>query len=149
MKPALTLALIVGLLQGFPAARAAEKLETLAELKARAEISAPEECVRLCAGIARRSLEEAKDRYAQGADEEGRQLLRDVESYAEKAADAVTRTRKHEKQLEIDLRDIAHRVEALRRDLDPENQRYADAAAGHLEKLRKRLLESMFGKGPR
>lgn len=149
MKCTLTIALLVVLLQGFPAAGAAEKPETLAELKIRAESVAPEECVRLCATIARRALEEAKDRYAQGADEEGRQLLRDVESYAEKAADAVTRTKKHEKQLEIDLRDIAHRVEALRRDLDPENQRYADATAGHLEKLRKRILESMFDKGRR
>jgi len=105
--------------------------------------------VRVCAGIARRAVDEAKDRYSKGVGEEGKLLLNDVEAYADKAADAAIQTKKHEKQLEIDLREISHRLEALKRELSPEDQPAADAVMGHLEKLRTRLLNSMFGKGKR
>ncbi len=130
-------------------APAGQKPETLAEMKVRAAGTPPNECVRLCVGIARRALEEAKDRYGKGADDEGKLLLRDMETYADEAADAVIRSKKHEKELEIALRDISHHLEALKRELSPEDQPAAAAAIGHLEKLRTRLLESMFGKGKR
>lgn len=149
MKHTVIFALAIAFGQASLPAYAAQKLESLSELKARAQTDSPEECVRLCAAIARRALEEAKDRYAKGADDEGRLLLKDVEAYAEKAANTVTRTKKHEKQLEIDLRDISHRMDALRRELAPEDQPYAQAAVDHLEKLRTRILESMFGKAKR
>jgi hypothetical protein len=130
-------------------ARAAQKIETLDEMKTRVTQVPREERVRICAGIARRAVEEAKDRYAKGVDEEGKLLLRDAETYAEQAAEAAIQTKKHEKQLEIDLRDISHHLEALKRELGPEDQPYAEAAVGHLEKLRTRLLASMFGKAKR
>jgi translation initiation factor IF-2 len=139
-----SLVLLLGLAGG--PALAAQKLETLEEMKARVPQVPVEERVRICAGIARRAVEEAKDRYAKGVDEEGKLLLHDAESYAEQAAEAAIHSRKHEKQLEIDLRDIGHHLEALKRELAPEEQPYAEAAVGHLEKLRTRLLESMFGK---
>ncbi len=128
---------------------AAQKPETLAEMKARVPQVPLEERVRICAGIARKSVDEAKDRYAKGVDEEGKLLLHDAEAYADQAAEAAIQTKKHEKQLEIDLRDISHHLEALKRGLAPEDRPYADAAMGHLEKLRTRLLDSMFGKGKR
>jgi hypothetical protein len=128
---------------------ATQKPETLAEMKVRAAVLPPNECVRLCAGIARQAVAEAKDQYGKDADDEGKLLLQDVESYAEKATNAAIQTKKHEKQLEIDLRDISHHLEALKRDLSFEDQPTVDAAMRHLEKLRTRLLESMFGKGKR
>jgi hypothetical protein len=127
-------------------AQAAQKPETLAEMKARVSQVPPEERVRICAGIARRSVEQARDRYSKGVDEEGKLLMREAETYADQAVEAALQTRKHEKQLEIDLRDIGHRIEALKRELGPEDQPDAAAAMAHLEKLRTRLLESMFGK---
>lgn len=130
-------------------ARATQRPETLDEMKARVSQVPIEERVRICAGIARRAVEEAKDRYAKGIDQEGKLLLHDAESYAEQAAEAAIQSRKHEKQLEIDLRDISHHLEALKRDLAPEDQPVAEAAVGHLEKLRTRLLDSMFGKEKR
>jgi|SRR5882672_3066095 len=130
-------------------AQAAQKPETLADMKARVNQVPVEERVRICAGIARRAVEQAKDRYAMGVDEEGKLLLRDAETYADQAAEAAIQTRKHEKQLEIDLRDISHRIEALKRELGPEEKADAEAAMGHLEKLRTRLLASMFGKAKR
>jgi translation initiation factor IF-2 len=139
-----SLVFLLGLTAG--PARAAQKLETLDEMKARVPQAPVEERVRICAGIARRAVEEAKERYAKGIDEEGKLLLHDAETYAEQAAEAAIHTKKHEKQLEIDLRDIGHHLEALKRELAPEDQPYAEAAVGHLEKLRTRLLESMFGR---
>jgi len=127
-------------------ARAAQKFETLNEMKARVTQVPTDERVRICTGIARRAVEEARERYAKGVDEEGKLLLHDAETYAEQAAEAAIHTKKHEKQLEIDLRDIGHHLEALKRELAPEDQPYAEAAVGHLEKLRTRLLQSMFGK---
>jgi len=135
---------LLGLSTGL--ARAAQKFETLDEMKARVTQVPADERVRICTGIARRAVEEAKERYAKGVDEEGKLLLHDAETYAEQAAEAAIHTKKHEKQLEIDLRDIGHHLEALKRELAPEDQPYAEAAVGHLEKLRTRLLQSMFGK---
>jgi len=135
---------LLGLSAGL--ARAAQKFETLDEMKARVTQVPTDERVRICTGIARRAVEEAKERYAKGVDEEGKLLLHDAETYAEQAAEAAIHTKKHEKQLEIDLRDIGHHLEALKRELAPEDQPYAEAAVGHLEKLRTRLLQSMFGK---
>jgi hypothetical protein len=142
-----SLLFLLGLHAGL--ARAAQKIESLDEMKARVTQVPVEERVRICAGIARRAVEEAKDRYAKGVDQEGKLLLHDAETYAEQAAEAAMRSKKHEKQLEIDLRDISHHLEALKRELGPEDQPYAEAAVGHLEKLRTRLLESMFGKAKR
>lgn len=149
----MNLRIVIGLLflLGFTAAgaMAAQKPETLAEMKARATQVPPEERVRICAGIARRAVDEAKDRYTKGVDEEGKLLLHDAETYADQAAEAAIQTKKHEKQLEIDLRDISHHLESLKRELAPEDQPYAEAAMAHLEKLRARLLASMFGKARR
>jgi hypothetical protein len=146
-RSVISLLVLLGLTVGV--GRAAQKPETLDEMKARVTQLPLEERVRVCAGIARRAVEEAKDRYAKGVDEEGKLLLHDAETYADQAAEAAIQTKKHEKQLEIDLRDISHRIEALKRELGPEDQPYAEAAIGHLEKLRTRLLESMFGKAKR
>jgi cytochrome c553 len=126
---------------------AAQRPETLDEMKTRAAQVPVEEKVRVCASVARRAVDEAKDRFARGIDDEGRILLRDVEAYADKAAEAAIQSKKHEKQLEIDLRDLSHHLDALKHELGPEDQPAAVAAIGHLEKLRTRLLESMFGKG--
>ena len=147
MKRAVIFGIVLGLICLQPGVSPAQKLETLAELKARAAGMPPEECIKICAAVARRALEESKEQFAKGSVEEAKDLLRDVQTYADKAADATIQTRKHEKQLEIDLRDLMHRVEALKRSLSFEDQPAAEAAREHLEKLRTRLLESMFSKG--
>jgi hypothetical protein len=137
------------LLAVFAGASWAQHPESLEEMKVHVTRVAQEEKVRLCAGIARRSLDEARERYAKGTEAEGKALLHEAEVYADQAADAAIRTKKHEKQLEIDLRDLSHRLLTLKRELTPEDQPDAEAAMAHLEKLRTQLLESMFGKGKR
>jgi hypothetical protein len=139
--------IVLGLICLQPGVSSAQKPETLAELKARASGMPQEECIRICAAVARRALVESKEQFEKGSVEEAKNLLRDVQTYADKAADSSIRARKHEKQLEIDLRDLTHHLEALKRTLSYEDQPAAEAAMEHLEKLRTQLLESMFGKG--
>lgn len=125
---------------------AGQKPETLAGLKVQAAAAAPQQCVRLCAGVARRALLEAKDQFEKGAYQEARTALQDLTAYADKAANAAIGSRKHEKELEIDLRDISHRLDALKRDVSLEDQAAVADAMSHLETLRTQLLQSMFGK---
>ena len=67
---------------------AAQRPETLDEMKTRAAQVPVEEKVRVCASVARRAVDEAKDRFARGIDDEGRLLLRDVEAYGDLAVAA-------------------------------------------------------------
>ena len=134
-------------LLGAAPAFAAEKPETFAALKQRADATPPDECVRVCAGVARRAIEEARDQFAAGADGAAQALIAQVKTYADKAVEAATHTKKHEKQLEIDLRDLSHHLDALKHQVSVEDQQPVEEAMAHLEKLRTRLLDSMFGKG--
>jgi hypothetical protein len=130
----------------YSAGALAEKPETLAEMKTRAEGARPADCVRLCADTARRAFDEAKNAFAKGEPETGRLALADVATFAEKATDASILTRKREKQLEIELRAISHRLADLKRSVAFEDQPALETTMEQLEKLRTQLLESMFGK---
>ena len=125
----------------------AAKTETLAEAKARAESSSPKECVRLCIDLAQRELDEAKAQFAQGNSEAAKIELQSVAAHAEKSCDGAIASHKREKQLEIELRQISHRLGDLKRTLSFEDQPAAQAVMDQMEKLRTRLLETMFGKG--
>ncbi len=122
MKRGVIVGMVLGLICLQPGMLPAQKPETLAELKARADGMPQGECIRICAAVARRALAESKEQFEKGSVEEAKNLLRDVQTYADKAADAAMRTKKHEKQLEIDLRDLTHHLEALKRTLSYEDQ---------------------------
>ena len=65
MKSILQYSLIFLLCVAAAEAKAAKR-ETLAEAKAAAEVTRPEECVRICIDLAQRELDEAKAQYGQG-----------------------------------------------------------------------------------
>ncbi len=146
MKHSLLVSTVFLLCFGDARARA-DKPDTYDELKARADRVRPEECARMCADVARRALDETMGGFTEGHPEAAKAALRDLAAYAEKATDAAIRTKKREKQLEIELREISHRLGNLKRVLTVEDQPPVDAAMDHLEKLRTRLLEHMFEKG--
>jgi len=104
-----------------------------------------DERVRICTGIARRAVEEAKEATPRASMKKANSCFMTPKPMPSRRRRRHSH-KKHEKQLEIDLRDIGHHLEALKRELAPEDQPYAEAAVGHLEKLRTRLLQSMFGK---
>ena len=121
--------------------------DTLAEAQAKAEALRPEECVRVCIDLAQRELNDAKFQFIQGDSEKAKVTLQSVAAHAEKATDGGILGRKREKQLEIELRQISHRLGDLKRTLPYEDQASAQAVMDEMEKLRTRLLESMFPKG--
>jgi hypothetical protein len=125
----------------------AAKTETLAESKARAEAARPEECIRLCIDLAQRELDEAKAQFAQGNNEAAKNELQSIATHAQKSCDGAILARKREKQLEIELRQISHRLGDLQRTLSFEDQPAVQVVMEQMERLRTRLLESMFGKG--
>ena len=124
----------------------AAKTETLAETKARAEATSPNECIRLCIDLAQRELDEAKALFAQGNSDAAKIELQAVAAHAEKSCDGAIASNKREKQLEIELRQISHRLGDLKRTLSSEDQPAAQTVMDQMEKLRTRLLETMFGK---
>ena len=136
------------LLFGIAAAEVkAAKTGTLAEAKAEAEATRPEECVRICIDLAQRELDEAKAQYAQGNPEAAKAELQAMTAHAEKSCDGAIATHKREKQLEIKLRQISHRLGDLKRTAAFEDQSGVQTVMDQIEKLRSRLLETMFGKG--
>ena len=122
------------------------KTETLAEAKARAEATNPKECIRLCIDLAQRELDEAKAQFAQGNSDAAKIELQAIATHAEKSCDGAISSGKREKQLEIELRQISHRLGDLKRTLSSEDQPAVQAVMDQMEKLRTRLLETMFGK---
>ena len=146
MKSILQYSLIFLLCVAAAEAKAA-KTETLTEAKAAAEVTRPEECVRICIDLAQRELDEAKAQYGQDNPEGAKVELQAMTAHAEKSCDGAIATHKREKQLEIELRQISHRLGDLKRTLSFEDQSAVQAVMDQIEKLRTRLLETMFGKG--
>jgi hypothetical protein len=123
-----------------------ERAETVEQMKARAESARPEDRILLCADIAAKQLVAARAAYTDGNGDAGKDLVLDVVLYSEKAAESATQVHKKEKQLEIRLREMAKRLEDLRRSLTFEDQPPVKAAADRLESLRTKLLKDMFKK---
>lgn len=124
----------------------AAKEETVDELKSRFTNARPEDKPSLAIQIARQQLRNADKFYLDGKVEEGRQAVGDIVSYSEKARDAATESRKHLKNVEIDVRKIADRLRDLKRTLAFEDQTPVEQAIGRLEDIRTDLLKEMFTK---
>lgn len=123
-----------------------DRTESVEQMKARVESARPEDRILLCADIASRQLVAARAAYTEGNGDAGKDLVLDVVLYSEKAAESATSVHKKEKQLEIRLREMAKRLEDLRRSLAFEDQPPVKAAADRMESLRTKLLKDMFKK---
>ena len=67
-------------------------------------------------------------------------------TYSEKARDAATQTKKHLKNIEIDVRKIADKLRDIKRTLAFEDQPPVEQAIRRLEDVRTTLLHEMFAK---
>jgi hypothetical protein len=124
----------------------AQAEETTEELAARAESARLEQRPPLYTEIARRHLEAASELYTAGDVQAARAAVHNVETYADKAQDAAVRSGKKLKGTEIALRKMASRLRDIKRTLSFEEQLPVQAAIDHLEDLRTKLLDRMFGK---
>ena len=119
--------------------------EPLEALKARAESARPNEQGPLFAAIARREVNEADRFYTEGDIAKAKRAVDEVVAYAGRATDAAHKSGKQLKQTEIVLRDTARRLDDVRKTLNFEDMPYVEAAVRQVEKLRRKLLEQMFG----
>jgi len=134
------------LLLSVASAYGAAKDETAAELKARLESARPEERPELCIQIARRQLRNADKLYSEGKVDQARDAVDDIVTYSEKARDAATQTKKHLKNVEIDVRKMAEKLRDIKRTLVLEDQAPVEQAIRRLEDVRTTLLKEMFAK---
>src|SRR5260370_20130434 len=96
--------------------------ETVEELKARLESARAEDRPELCMQIARRQLRDADTLYKDGSVAQAAAAIDDVVTYSEKARDAATQTKKHLKNVEIDVRKMAEKLRNIKRTLAFEEQ---------------------------
>src|SRR6266478_8424014 len=134
------------LLLALASAYSAAREETAAELKARLESARPEERPELCIRIARQQLRDADKLYSDGKIDQARDAVDDIVTYSEKARDAATQTKKHLKNVEIDVRKMAEKLRDIKRTLVLEDQTPVEQAIRRLEDIRTTLLKEMFAK---
>jgi hypothetical protein len=120
------------------------KDETVAELKARFESAHLEDRADLGIRIAFAELRSADKLYQESNVEQAQAAVGEVVSYAEKAGDAATQTKKRLKNVEIDVRKMADKLRDIKRTVAFEDQSPIDQAVHRLEDLRTALLKEMF-----
>jgi hypothetical protein len=128
------------------AAYGADKYESLDELKARFENAHPEDRPELGIRIAQHQLHDADALYIIGKVDQAAAAVEDIVTYSEKASDAAIQTKRHVKNIEIDVRKIAEKLRDIKRTLAFEDQPPVDKAVRRLEDIRTALLKEMFAK---
>jgi hypothetical protein len=134
------------LLLAFASAYSAAKSETADTLKARFESASPADRPELGIRIAQLQLHNADKLYREGNAEQARAAVDDIVTYSEKARDAATQTKKHLKDVEIDVRKMAEKLRDINRTLAFEDQAPVEQAVRRLEDIRTVLLKEMFAK---
>ena len=124
----------------------AAKEETIAELKTRLDNAKPEDRPELAIQIAQHELRDADKFYNDGNVERAAAAVGDIVTYSEKARDAAIQTKKHLKNVEIDVRKIAEKLRDIKRTLAFDDQPPVDQAIHRLEDVRTTLLKEMFAK---
>ena len=124
----------------------AAKDETVDEMKARYENARAEDRAELAVHIAQKQTSAADKLYNDGKVDEANAAVNDVVSYSEKARDASTETKKHLKEIEIDVRKMAQKLRDIKRTLAFDDQPPVDKAVQRLESVRTDLLKAMFAK---
>ncbi len=141
-----TYILLLILVLALAAIYGAAKDETVDELKARFESAHLEDRPGLGVRIAFHQLRNADKLYGEGNVEQARAAVEDIVSYSEKASDAATQTKKHLKNVEIDVRKMADKLRDIKRTLAFEDQPPVEQAVRRLEDIRTTLLKEMFAK---
>ncbi len=124
----------------------AAKDETVDELKARFESARVEDRPELGIRIAQQQLRNADKLYGEGNVEQARAAVDDIVTYSEKARDAAIQTKKHLKNVEIDVRKMAEKLRDIKRTLAFDDRAPVEQAIPRLEDVRTALLKEMFAK---
>lgn len=120
---------------------------TVEELKARLTSASLGDRPRLCIEIAEKQLEAADKLYAATESEKAQAILEEVASYAEMARDYSIQSRKREKQTEIIVRRMAHKLNDIKHAVIREDQPAVQSTIQRLQHVSDDLLGAMFPKG--
>jgi hypothetical protein len=101
----------------------------------------------LCLEVSERQLEAADRFYIAGDSDQGQAALVDVVAFSELARDYAIQSHKHEKQSEIAVRRMAHKLNDLKHTVTHEEQKQVQDTIDRLQRVRDDLLLAMFPKG--
>ncbi|MGA7907231.1 MAG: hypothetical protein WCA16_07465 [Candidatus Sulfotelmatobacter sp.] len=127
--------------------RVAAKEPTVEELKARLSDATVPDRPRLCVQISELQLRETDKLYRTGDSEKAYAALEDVVAFSELARDYSIQSHKHEKDSEIAVRKMAHKLVDLKQAVTFVDQKPIQDAIDRLQKIRDDLLAAMFPKG--
>jgi len=120
--------------------------ETLDALKAHFDRASTDDRAQIGVRIAVMQVRNADHLYTEGHTEEARAAVEDAADYSEKARDAAIQSKKHEKNVEIEVRKMSDKLRDIKRTLAFEDQAPVDKAIHRLEDVRTTLLNEMFSK---
>jgi hypothetical protein len=120
---------------------------TLEELKARVPNASISERAVLCVHISELQLDTADRFYVTGDSEKAQAALADAVAFSELARDYSIQSHKHEKQSEIAIRKMVHKLADMKHKVSHEDQEQVQAAIDRLQRIRDDLLAAMFPKG--
>jgi len=123
---------------------AADKKDSLEQLKARADSAAGKHEIELATEIAERQLKTTDEAYSAGNVDQAQAALTDVVDYGVRAAKEATNTGKRMKQTEIALRKIADKLDGIGKSVDVDSRPAVVDAVKKLEAARNDLLFRMF-----
>lgn len=120
---------------------------TVEELKARvAKANLPDRPA-LCIHISELQLAAADRFYTAGDSEKAQASLVDVVAFAALARDYSIQSRKHEKQSEIAVRKMVHKLADMKHTVSHDDQEQVQTTIDRLQRIRDDLLAAMFPKG--
>src|SRR3954471_21799320 len=126
-------------------ARLARAEEPLEKLIAKAE-SGGDKQSELYLDVAHRYANLAGDHFSNGDWDKGRDDIKNVLSYAEKARATVGRAEGRIKQTEMKMHKLQRRLEEVARATEVDDRPPVTAAAEHVQELRSELLDLLFRK---
>ena len=140
------LVVMLTLLPAFRLGSAGEE-PTVEELKARLPSTNIPDRPQLCLKIAGKQLAEADKLFAATESEKGKAALTDAVAFAEMARDYAIQSRKHQKQTEISVRKMVHKLNDIKHAVPHDDQAAVQDAINRLQRVSDDLLAAMFPKG--
>jgi hypothetical protein len=140
-----SISLILGLHWTFPTS-ALSKEETAEELKAKLSDTAIRDRPKLCVQISELQLADADKLYRAGNSEKAHAAMVDVVAFSELARDYSIQSHHREKESEIAIRKMVHKLTDLKQAVTFVDQKPIEEAIDRLQKVRDDLLMAMFPK---
>ena len=129
-----------------PAALNSAEEPSVEELKARVTNASIADRPPLCLHISERQLGAAGRFYVASDSEQAKVALAEVVAFSELARDSAIQSRKHEKQSEIAIRKMVHKLTNLKHTVSHEDQEQVQSTIDRLQRVRDDLLVAMFPK---